>query len=186
MLDNHDSFTYNLIEYCRSFEGEYELEVKTPKDWMKDPKMDFEKVIISPGPGLPKESEGLIESIRLLWGRVPILGVCLGLQALVEYRGGSIERSEIPNHGLASKINILDKEDRLYRGVNDPVIVGRYHSWRVVRQNLPEEFVISAEDERGVVMSMRHREEAVYAVQYHPESYITQEGERIIHNFIAL
>ena len=183
MLDNHDSFTYNLLEYCRSY-GEYELDVQTPEEWLQQPYIDFDKVILSPGPGLPRESRGLREAIHILWGRVPLLGVCLGLQALVEYKGGNIERSSVPNHGMSSTLRLLDQKDILYKGITDPIVVGRYHSWRADREGLPKEFVITAEDEGGVVMSIRHREEAVYAVQFHPESYITEQGERMVHNFL--
>jgi anthranilate synthase component 2 len=173
------------MESCRSF-GKYDLEVKTPAQWLKGSQALYDKVIISPGPGLPKESNGLYKAIEKLWGEIPLLGVCLGLQAIVEFRGGALERSEQPYHGLDSQLEIVDKADPLYRSITDPCIVGRYHSWRINRSKLPREFIITSQDDMGAIMSIRHRELPVFGVQYHPESYISQQGKRMIHNFMEL
>lgn len=183
VLDNHDSFTYNLLESCRS-QGQYALEVMTPGEWVAQKDLSYDKVIISPGPGLPRESPFLFETIELLWGKVPVLGVCLGLQALVEYRGGQIERSEQPFHGLGSLLEVTVPDDPIYKNISLPCRVGRYHSWRIHRESLPAEFQITALDEKGAVMSLTHRELPIYAVQFHPESYISEQGDRMIQNFL--
>lgn len=183
VLDNHDSFTYNLIESCRSHLG-YDIILQTPAEFMLQPSVDYTKAIISPGPGLPVESEGLFSTIAHLWGKLPLLGVCLGLQAMVEFRGGQIERSVRPFHGLGSELQRIDKEDVMYNNIEEPCKVGRYHSWRVLRKGLPAEFKITAEDEQANIMSITHRQLPIYGVQYHPESYISSQGERILHNFL--
>lgn len=144
----------------------------------------YDGMVISPGPGLPQESTFLMEIVRDQIDKLPILGVCLGLQALIVAEGGELLQLSNPLHGRSSQLQIIDKEDGLYRGLQPPIHVGHYHSWYVRPSECPGSFVPTAIDERGRLMSMRHIKYPVWAVQYHPESFLCPQGDQIISNFI--
>ncbi|NBC23991.1 MAG: aminodeoxychorismate/anthranilate synthase component II [Bacteroidetes bacterium] len=186
LLDNFDSFTYNLVESI-SKTSYVQCRVMTPKAFLEDISIaEFDGIIISPGPGLPDDSDSLIEILDQQMGRIPIFGICLGLQALVMTGGGKLRQLEAPLHGRSSTLKILDSRDLLYKGLKDSVTVGHYHSWYVAPEDCPEMFIVTALDAKGRVMSIRHKADKIWAVQYHPESFLCPKGDQIIGNFLSL
>lgn len=184
IVDNHDSFTYNLVESCRKFE-DYDLEVIATEQVRRRHIMESNRLIISPGPGLPYESKGLLNILSVAMQERPILGICLGMQALARVTGNRLIQMTDPKHGYASQITNFDPEDLLYQKIQAPMVVGRYHSWRVDHDSLSAEWVPTAITNSEVLMSMRHQSLPIWAVQYHPESYITKQGDQVIHNFLS-
>jgi anthranilate synthase component 2 len=144
----------------------------------------FNKIILSPGPGLPDESGILKELIRRYASSVSIFGVCLGMQAIAEVFGGKLYNLDSVYHGIASSVKITDFDEKIYHNVPDGFDAGRYHSWMVEKETLPECFKITAVDENNQIMSLRHKEFDVCGVQYHPESIMTPFGEKIIRNWL--
>ena len=182
VIDNYDSFTYNLVHYLEDLDcvvtvfrnDEFELE---------DLK-SFDKILLSPGPGVPDEAGLLKEVIQTYYKTKPILGVCLGLQAIGEVFGGSLTNLEKVYHGVATKIDILVDDEALYNGLEKSFDVGRYHSWVVNPEDFPTDLEITSIDTNGQIMSLRHREFDVRAVQYHPESVLTPNGKKILENWV--
>lgn len=146
---------------------------------------NYDAIIISPGPGLPFEAGVLLQAIEIYKANVPIFGICLGLQAIVESYGGALLQLPIVYHGIRNEIHTLG-ESQLLQKMPTEFYAGRYHSWIADKTVLPQELIITAEDEHKVIMAIEHRKHPVYAVQFHPESYMTDEGHRIMQNFIAL
>lgn len=183
VLDNYDSFTYNLVHYLEAITG-------TVPEVMLNDAVDLEKIsrcshlVLSPGPGLPKESGALMEVIRRYYKAMPILGVCLGHQALAEFFGARLLNLDRVQHGVASRIRTVS-DDPIYRGLPAELEVGRYHSWVVDRVGFPEELEITATDEAGDIMSFRHRQLPVTGVQYHPESIMTPQGMQLLKNWLT-
>ena len=184
LIDNHDSFTYNLVQMVEQILGKENVWVAKNDDIELSEIQKFDKIILSPGPGVPKEAGKLLEIIKLYAPKKPILGVCLGLQAIVEAFGGSLIQLDQPCHGIGSALKIIDKSGLLFRGITIGTIVGRYHSWAANKLNLPEELEITATDESGIIMAIRHKKWQIHAVQFHPESILTPEGKKILANFI--
>ncbi len=184
LLDNNDSFTYNLVESIRQSSG-VEITVSTPSQFNKSPQpFSFDGMIISPGPGLPEDSRELLDIIQNQVGDIPILGVCLGLQALLVVEGVPLRQLPKPLHGERSMLQVLDEEDVLYRGLSLPIEVGHYHSWYALPEDCPPVYVPTAIDPAGRLMSMRQKHYPIWAVQYHPESYLCPQGDKIIANFL--
>jgi anthranilate synthase/aminodeoxychorismate synthase-like glutamine amidotransferase len=181
VIDNYDSFTYNLVQYLA--ELGVELEVFRNDAVPVDRLRGHSALVVSPGPGTPAESGITIEAIRSLSGSMPILGVCLGHQALAEAFGGRVVRHK-PVHGKTSLVS--HDGGKPYSGIADPFPAGRYHSLVVERDSLPGELEISSWTEDGVVMGLRHRSHPTYGVQFHPESVLTGDGMRLLTNFLAL
>ncbi len=184
VLDNYDSFTYNLVHYLAAITGE-EIEVYRNDAIGIDEVERFDKVVLSPGPGLPNEAgiqEALIEKYA---GRIPILGVCLGHQAIVEVFGGKLQNLDQVYHGMASTLHVIDPEDRLFKGLPAGFQVGRYHSWVADREELPDGLELTAVEENGHVMAMRHKEYDLYGVQFHPESVLTEHGMEIMGRWVT-
>lgn len=180
VIDNYDSFTYNLVHYLE--ELGCEVTVKR-NDQLTLKEVDaFEKIVLSPGPGIPDEAGLLKEIISEYAATKSIFGVCLGQQAIAEVFGGSLINLDQVYHGTATKIIII-KEDVLFDGIPKEIEVGRYHSW-VVDPDLPEVLVATSVDENGQVMSLRHKEYDVSAVQFHPESVLTPHGKKILENWL--
>jgi anthranilate synthase component 2 len=144
----------------------------------------FNRVVLSPGPGLPEETENLLPLIRLLAPNTPILGVCLGHQALALAFGGRLLNLKKVYHGLASKVIILEP-DYLFEGLPPEILAGRYHSWLVDSDNFPQELMVTAVDDTGQIMGLAHREYNVRGVQFHPESILTPMGPRLLRNFLV-
>ncbi len=185
LLDNKDSFTYNLVESIRLFPN-LECQVLTPHLFEKEKSnFHFDGMIISPGPGLPQDSKHLLRILNKHVGRIPILGVCLGLQALLVNQGVSLRKMNEPLHGRASFLQIIDSSDLLYKGLDMPIKVGHYHSWYALPQDCPKEFIPTAVDSEGRLMSIRHKSQNIWAVQFHPESYLCPQGDKLLANFLG-
>jgi len=184
MIDNYDSFTYNLVQYLGEL-GE-KLEVyRNDKITINDiKKMKPDNIIISPGPGRPKEAGISEDVIREFAGKIPILGVCLGHQAIGEVYGADIVRADNIMHGKTSMIYHNGKE--IFKGIKNPFIATRYHSLIIKRDSLPECLEIIAETKEKEVMAVRHKEFKVWGVQFHPESILTKEGKKILANFLRI
>ncbi len=181
IIDNYDSFTYNLSHLVKELGAEvtvlrndrFELEQLEP----------YDKIILSPGPGIPSEAGLLLDVIRCYAGRKPILGVCLGHQAIGEVFGGRLANLSQVYHGVATPCHIT-AEDYLFAGLPHDIEVGRYHSWIVEREGLPAELEVTSESDEGHIMSLRHRKFDIRGIQYHPESILTTEGRTILKNWL--
>lgn len=188
VLDNYDSFTYNLAQYL----GEMGVEVEVRRNDEVTPAeveaLEPERVVISPGPCTPQDAGISIALVRQLAGKVPILGVCLGHQAIGAAFGATVQPARKLMHGKTSSIEHDGKT--IFRGLESPMTATRYHSLVVARENLPAELEVSAEtnnaDEGSVIMGLRHRNLPVEGVQFHPESVLTAAGKHLLANFVAL
>lgn len=182
VIDNYDSFTFNLVHLLN--ECGYD-----PTVWRND-KFEladieaFDKILLSPGPGIPSEAGLLLDVIKMYSPTKSILGVCLGVQAIAEVFGGSLYNLSYPVHGRATAMQVLDEDEILFDELPRTFNVGRYHSWAVSREGLPEDLIITAKDTEGVIMGLRHRKYDVRGVQFHPESVLTENGKRMISNWL--
>lgn len=182
LIDNYDSFSYNLIELLRKFEDVHVTICKNDDDEILS--LDYQAVIISPGPGLPEESGFLLEAIQVyISHRIPILGVCLGLQALVVALGGSLRKMDHVKHGIRDEL-IFKQDSMLFYEKIEPYYVGRYHSW--VADRLPDTLSCTARTSDGEVMAVENRHAKIYAVQFHPESYMSSDGYSLMKNFLNI
>lgn len=187
IFDNYDSFTYNLVHLVEKILHEKVAVFRNDKISLEDIKK-YDKIILSPGPGLPSESGLLLPLIKEYASSKSLLGVCLGQQAIAESFGGSLINLKEVFHGVASTITV--REDRtmtrndIFLSLPGPLEVGRYHSWIVNPADLPEVLEITAEDEAGTIMALRHQSLDVQAVQFHPESILTPDGEKMIRNWL--
>ncbi|MGB5393754.1 MAG: aminodeoxychorismate/anthranilate synthase component II [Lutimonas sp.] len=181
VIDNYDSFTYNLVHYLQDLNCE--VVVKRNDKLSLEDVDDFEKILLSPGPGIPDEA-GLLKAIIEKYAPTKsILGICLGQQAIAEVFGGKLENLNHVYHGVSSQIFLTQLDEVLYRGLPKNFEVGRYHSW-VVSKKLPKDLIVTSIDENGEVMSIKHVVYDVRAVQYHPESILTEHGKTILKNWI--
>lgn len=181
VIDNYDSFTYNLVHYLEDLGCEV---IVKRNDKLTLEEVDaFDKIVLSPGPGIPDEA-GLLKAIIKQYAPTKsILGVCLGQQAIGEVFGGSLVNLDSVFHGVSTKVDITVDDETLFKGMGKTIEVGRYHSW-VVNANLPEQLEATSFDENGQIMSLRHRVYDVKGVQYHPESVLTPNGKQILENWI--
>lgn len=185
VIDNHDSFVYNLVQILRECENcQFDIVYNDNIDFSALDRYD--KLLLSPGPGIPAEAGNLLPLIDRCKHTHSILGVCLGHQAIAECLGAHLQQLDHPKHGHASPLFITDSADTLYHEIATPVQVGRYHSWIVDPQTLPPCLKISAVDEEGNIMSFYHESLPLHGVQYHPESIITSHGKEIISNWLTL
>ncbi|WP_318344189.1 anthranilate synthase component II [Flagellimonas baculiformis] len=180
MIDNYDSFTYNLVHYLEDLDCE--VTVKRNDQLTLDEVEPFEYIVLSPGPGIPDEAGLLKDIIKKYAPTKRIFGVCLGLQAIGEVFGGTLINLDKVYHGVATTITVT-KDDPIFKGLPKNLQVGRYHSW-VVDTNVPEVLEITSVDENGQIMSLRHKEYDVTAVQFHPESVLTPEGKQMLKNWL--
>lgn len=180
VIDNYDSFTYNLVHYLEAMDAE--VTVLRNDEFDLEELEEFEKIILSPGPGIPDEAGLLKDVIRKYAETKSILGVCLGQQAIGEVYGGQLINLDEVFHGVATKIKITVDDEVLFQGLPNEFEVGRYHSW-VVQAPLPEDLEVTAVDEQGQIMALRHRKFDVRAVQFHPESILTPNGKQILANW---
>lgn len=180
VIDNYDSFVYNLVHYLE--ELDCEVVVKRNDELTLEEVEEYDKILLSPGPGIPDEA-GLLKAVIERYAPTKsIFGVCLGQQAIAEVFGGKIINLDKVYHGLATEIEVVDN-DVIYENLPQKIDVGRYHSW-IVSKDLPDELVVTAVDGEGQIMSLKHKEYNVYAVQYHPESVLTPQGKKIIENWV--
>jgi anthranilate synthase/aminodeoxychorismate synthase-like glutamine amidotransferase len=182
VIDNYDSFTYNLVQYLGELGAEPTVRRNDAITVAGVRAGGFAGIVISPGPGTPQDAGVSLELIRHLSGVVPILGVCLGHQAIGEAFGGLVVRAPKPVHGKASEVT--HDGQGVFEGVPQPLSVGRYHSLMVEREHLPAELEITAQTREGLIMGLRHKKFAVEGVQFHPESVLTACGKQMLANFV--
>jgi len=179
VIDNYDSFTYNLVAYLEEL-GQEVLVLKNDQSLENVNVKALKGILLSPGPDLPEDSNGLMGVIKLFQGKLPILGICLGMQALVVYNGGLLTNLDKPYHGKVSTVKV--KGNGLYKNVPNQIDVVRYHSWIV--DKLPINFNITAETLEGDIMSFENELLMIDGVQYHPESILTRDGKNILANWL--
>jgi anthranilate synthase/aminodeoxychorismate synthase-like glutamine amidotransferase len=185
VIDNYDSFTYNLVQYLGELGAALEVRRNDEASIDTIREMRPERLVISPGPGRPEDAGISVEVIRTFGASLPVLGVCLGHQAIGIAFGGRVIRAPVPIHG---KTSMVDHDGRgLFSGMRSGLEVGRYHSLVVSEEGLPPELEVSARTRDGqIVMGLRHREWPVHGLQFHPESVLTREGRRLLRNFLEL
>ena len=184
VIDNYDSFTYNLVQFLGELGCEVEVFRNDAVTVSEIARMNPDRIVISPGPGVPSQAGISIALVRDLAGRIPILGVCLGHQAIGEAFGGDIVQATALMHGKTSRIH--HEFDSLLANLPNPFVATRYHSLVVCRKTLPECLLVNAWTEDGTIMGLRHREHDVFGVQFHPESVMTPEGMSLLRNFLDL
>ncbi len=188
VFDNYDSFTYNLVHLVEKITG-VKVEVWRNDQIPLEKVKDFDKIILSPGPGIPVEAGLLLPLIREYASSKSILGVCLGHQAIGEAFGGTLVNLTKVYHGVATPIEVKSQNSKvkspLFSGLPERFDVGRYHSWVVSDQDFPEELEITAVDDNGYIMGLQHKTFDVQGVQFHPESVLTPDGEKILRNWLG-
>lgn len=181
IIDNYDSFTYNLAHLVKSLRAD--VTVLRNDRFVLEELEAFDKIILSPGPGIPSEAGLLMDVIRTYAGRKPMLGVCLGHQAIGEVFGARLENLRDVFHGVATE-GRQSGTDPLFRGLPERIVMGRYHSWVVSREGFPDCLEITAVSDEGQVMALRHREFDIHGIQFHPESVLTPDGAVILRNWL--
>ena len=183
IIDNYDSFTYNLSHLVKELGAEVTV---VRNDQFELPDLEqYSKIILSPGPGIPSEAGLLLDVIRTYAGKKPILGVCLGHQAIGEVFGAKLENLSDVFHGVATPCHII-ADDPIFSGLERDITIGRYHSWVVSREDLPDCLEVTAESDEGQIMALRHRELNVRGIQFHPESVLTPDGRKMLQNWMFL
>jgi anthranilate synthase component 2 len=183
VIDNYDSFTYNLVHYLEDLGAN--VTVYRNDEFDLDELKPFDKILLSPGPGIPDEAGLLKDAIRTYAKTKSILGICLGQQAIAEVFGGTIVNLDKVYHGVATMATVLVNDEILFNGIDSPFEVGRYHSWAVDPQTLPDVLEITSTDASGQIMSLRHQVFDVRGVQFHPESILTRDGKKILQNWLS-
>lgn len=183
LLDNYDSFTYNLYHYLES-SGRHQIDVFRNDQIQLEKVKQYDKIILSPGPGLPKDAGILMGLIKEYYSTKSILGVCLGHQAIAECFGAKLKNLKQVVHGQSRKVIKTVNEDYIFNGIPSEFNVGRYHSWIVDKQTLPKSLLISTEDEEGEVMSFYHSSHDIRGIQFHPESVLTEYGKNLLSNWV--
>jgi len=183
VIDNYDSFTYNLVHAIKKISG-------LPVDVFRNDELKlsdlekYDKIVLSPGPGIPEEAGLLLDIIREYAPKKSMLGVCLGHQAIGEAFGGTLRNMNKVLHGIATPVTKTEHSSYLFNGLPETFVVGRYHSWIVNSNDLPDCFEVTTYDHEGLIMSMQHKQYDVQGVQFHPESVLTPLGEKIIENWL--
>ena len=183
IIDNYDSFTYNLSHLVKELGAEVNV-VRNDQFELSDLEQ-YSKIILSPGPGIPSEAGLLLDVIRTYAGRKPILGVCLGHQAIGEVFGGKLENLSDVFHGVATPCHII-ADDPLFSGIPRDITIGRYHSWVVSKEDFPGCLEVTAVSDEGQIMALRHRELNIRGIQFHPESVLTPDGKKMLQNWMFL
>ncbi len=184
VVDNYDSFTYNLVHYLEALDCE--VTVFRNDEIELDEIASFDKILLSPGPGIPDEAGLLKQIIRTYSKSKSILGICLGQQAIAEVFGGKLINLEKVYHGVESHIAITVDDEPLFTGIPNSITVGRYHSWSVDKSSFPSALEITSVDSNGEIMSLRHKTFDVRGVQFHPESVLTPNGKSILRNWLSM
>jgi anthranilate synthase component 2 len=183
VFDNYDSFTYNLVHLVEKITHE-KVDVYRNDEITLEKVEVYDKIILSPGPGIPEEAGLLLSLIKMYAATKSILGVCLGHQAIGQAFGGTLTNLSTVYHGVATNCQQSTVHSRLFEGMKDEFEIGRYHSWVVDKKGFPEDLEITAEDENGYIMALQHKTYDVQGVQFHPESVLTPDGEIIIRNWL--
>jgi anthranilate synthase component 2 len=184
LLDNYDSFTYNLVHLLRSLNQSVDV-IRNDKIALEGVKA-YDKIVLSPGPGIPDEA-GIIKDVVREYGPTKsILGVCLGHQGIAEVYGGKLFNMPIVRHGVTCALQVVDASEALYRGIPERFAVAQYHSWAVEANAIPGDLKVTARNEDGLIMSIAHRKYDVRGVQFHPESIMTEYGKEIMSNWLSL
>ena len=183
IIDNYDSFTYNLAHLVKSLGAE--VTVLRNDRFAQEELEAFDKIILSPGPGIPSEAGLLLDVIRTYAGRKPMLGVCLGHQAIGELFGARLENLSDVFHGVATKGRQFGV-DPIFQGLPERIVMGRYHSWVVSNEDFPDCLEITAVSDEGQIMAVRHREFDIHGIQFHPESVLTPDGTAILRNWLNI
>ncbi len=181
VIDNYDSFTYNLVHLVREFG--VEVDVKRNDQFALSELEPYDRIILSPGPGIPSEAGLLLDVIKTYAGKKPMLGVCLGHQAIGEVFGAKLENLKDVYHGVATPIDIV-ADDVLFDGLPRSIEVGRYHSWVISHEGFPDSLEITAESAEHQIMAVRHKTLNIRGIQFHPESVLTPDGHKIIDNWL--
>ena len=185
ILDNNDSFTYNLVHYVEANPG-YEVDVFRNYNISIKDVGNYDTIILSPGPGVPKDAGILKELISTYAASKKILGVCLGMQAIGEVYGGTLQNLDTVFHGIATPLTVTDPSDLLFKGLPHSFDIGRYHSWVLSNKDFPKVLTVTSIEENGQIMSLKHKDHKVYGVQFHPESILTEHGKEMITNFLNI
>jgi anthranilate synthase component 2 len=183
IIDNYDSFTYNLVQYVRELTTDKivvkrndEIDIKT---------LDrYDVLIYSPGPGLPQDAGIMLESIKTYAGKKKMLGVCLGHQAIGLAFGAELSNLKKVYHGVKTPVQIIDSSDAIFNQIDEKTEVGRYHSWVIDKKTLPDELRITSVSDEGLIMSVKHKDFPIWGLQFHPESIMTAQGKKMIENFL--
>ena len=183
IIDNYDSFTYNLSHLIKELGAEVTV-LRNDQFELSDLE-SYNKIVLSPGPGIPSEAGLLLDVIRTYSGKKPILGVCLGHQAIGEAFDGKLENLSDVFHGVATPCHIV-VDDPIFSGIERDITIGRYHSWVVAKEGLPECLEITAVSDEGQIMALRHKTLNIRGIQFHPESVLTPDGKKMIQNFLFL
>lgn len=183
IIDNYDSFTYNLAHLVKELGAS--VTVYRNDQFSLNQLEPFDKILLSPGPGIPSEAGLLTDVIRTYAGRKPMLGVCLGHQAIGEVFGARLSNLPEVYHGVATPCELVG-HDALFAGMSSRFTIGRYHSWVVSREDFPEALQITALSDDGNIMALRHRNYAIWGIQFHPESVLTPDGRQIIANWLEM
>ena len=183
ILDNYDSFTYNLVHMVEKITGNFPVVFRNDEISI-EAVGNYDVIMLSPGPGIPDEAGILKDVIKRYAGIKPIFGVCLGLQAITEVFGGTIINLEDVFHGVATEMRITDKDAVIFKDVPETFLAARYHSWAATDEGFPEEIQVTARDEDGLIQAIQHQIFSISAVQFHPESILTDVGEQLLRNFI--
>jgi|WetSurMetagenome_2_1015567.scaffolds.fasta_scaffold40208_2 anthranilate synthase component II len=183
VLDNYDSFTYNLVHYLEDLSGEKVTVARNDEITISEAS-EFDKILLSPGPGIPDEAGILKELISELSPVKSIIGICLGMQAIAEVFGGKLLNLKSTYHGVATNIIVEDNDEALFRGLPLSFLGGRYHSWVADEKTLPSCLKITATDEQKTIMGLRHKDYDLCGVQFHPESVLTEYGKQILLNWL--
>lgn len=184
VLDNYDSFTYNLVYMFRQHDIDVDV-IRNDKISAAEA-LKYDGILLSPGPGIPREAGNMPDIIKTCASNVPIMGVCLGHQAIAEYLGGQLINRKDVLHGMQTPIVKTPQKSILLEGLEETFLAGRYHSWEVNTQNLPESIQVTAVDEQGSIMGLESKEQHLYGLQFHPESVMTPDGKKMIENFIQI
>lgn len=181
IIDNYDSFTYNLSHLIKELGTD--VTVYRNDQFRMEQLNNYDKIVLSPGPGIPSEAGLLLDVIHTYAGRKPIFGVCLGHQAIGEVFGGSLINLSDVYHGVATEGTQFGN-DYIFNGLPQRITMGRYHSWVVSKENFPDCLEITAESDDGQIMGLRHREYDIHGIQFHPESILTPQGKSLLYNWI--
>ena len=184
LIDNYDSFTYNLAHILRGLNVQFDV-IRNDKIRIEDVSL-YDGIIYSPGPGIPSEAGQMKEIIKTYAGNIPMLGICLGHQAIGEYLGSRLVNRKKVLHGVKTNIKRTRSDDVLLNGLSDQLDVGRYHSWEIDPDSKTEGYVVTAVDDEGAIMAIESEDKMLFGMQFHPESIMTEKGPQMIINFLEL